>query len=98
MSLNGDEILIVDRCECILERLDNLTLSRVGSANHHESMTYHDSLVELDALLEECWLGLNVHEFGSLRHVLIQEIVVRSWELNAWEQIICDTRVEGNIV
>jgi hypothetical protein len=61
VRLNRHELFIVDTCECILEGLDDLTLARVGSAYHHESVTHHDGFIKLDAFLEELFLRLNVH-------------------------------------
>ncbi len=61
-------------------------------------MTNCDRLVKLDALLEELSLRLQVLELALRGHVRFQKVIVWLWKLDTWEQVICDTRIEWDII
>ena len=98
MCLNRHKLFVVDQSEGILEHLDDLTLSRVGTTDNHQSVTDHNGLVELDALLEELSLGLNVHGVTGNSHLRLEEFIVGRRQLNTGEEIGRDTRVKRDIV
>jgi len=60
MGLNWHKPLVVDSGERVLQDLDDLCLSREGTADHHQTVSNHDRLIKLDALFNELGLGLEV--------------------------------------
>lgn len=61
-------------------------------------MAHHNSLVQLNTLLEEVLLWLQILILTCLCHMVIEQGVVRNWRHNTREQITCDTVVKRDIV
>ena len=98
VGLNWHKPLVVDSGERVLQDLDDLCLSREGTADHHQTVSNHDRLIKLDALFNELGLGLEVECLALLEHRSLQLTVVRCRQFNAWEEIVRDTRVKWDII
>lgn len=61
-------------------------------------MAHHDSLIQLNALLEEFSLRLEVQVLANSVHLFVKNSVVGCRCHNAREQVVSDTIVKRNII
>ena len=76
-----------------MEDLDDAGLSRESTADNHQTVTHHDSFVQLDALLQEFVFGLEFKLLAGHSHVIIKQGVIGNGSDDTREQIRGDTIV-----